>query len=79
MPMQSLQAASSLVNATMAMMIDAPAGKSVASARNAVARRSSCRRVRHSSTVNSSRNANTDMAGSEMGMPPHTASRITDE
>ena len=62
-----------------AITTEVTAGKAVASAMKPVARGSSCRPVSTSSTANSSRNANTDIAGSEIGTPPHTRVRMTDE
>src|SRR5262245_8807116 len=75
MPMQSLHFASSLLNEMYAVT----AGNAVASAMNPAALGSSCRPVSTSSTANRSRKANTDMAGSEIGTPPHTLVRMTDE
>src|SRR5687768_8105092 len=79
MPMQSLQAASSLLKEMNAITPEVTAGKAVASAMKPAARGSSWRPVRMSSTANRSRNANTDIAGSEIGTPPHTRVRMMDE
>src|SRR4029079_17295866 len=79
MPMQSLHAASSLLKEMYAITAEVTAGKAVAAAMKPAARGSSCRPVRISSTANRSRNANTDIAGSEIGTPPHTRVRRTDE
>src|SRR5688572_16099318 len=77
--MQSLHAAPSVTKDSVAIAIDVENGSVVASARNPVARRSPSRRVTSSVAAKNARNANTDIAGSETGIPPQNVFRSTDE
>jgi len=79
MPMHSLHAVPSLVSEIVAITADAATGRPHASARKPVARGSCLRRVNIRSTAKQPMNANTAIAGSEIGMPPHTRVRNTDE
>lgn len=79
MQTHSLQTVPSLESEMVSISADVSAGSAVASARNAVARRSSLRRVTRRSIAKNNRNANTDIAGSEIGSPPQTFVRKTDE
>jgi hypothetical protein len=79
MPMQSLQAASSLLREMKAITPEVTAGSAVAAARNPVARGSFCRPVRQTSIANRRMKAKTDIAGKEIGIPPQTRVRMMDE
>ncbi len=79
MPTHSLQVVPSWLSEITSITIEVSAGSADARARNAVARGSSLRRVSSRSVANSPMNANTAIAGSAIGMPPHTRVRNTDE
>jgi hypothetical protein len=77
--MHSLQVAPISCSEMNAITADAAAGSAVASARNPVARRSPCRPESAISPARKRRNANTDIAASEIGIPPHVLARKNEE
>src|SRR5690349_24351614 len=79
MPMQSLHAAPSVCSEMYAITKDAPTGNKVAASAKPVAATSSCLSRSTSHSAQNARKQNTDIAGSEIGIPPQTDDRNTDE
>src|SRR5262245_11383655 len=79
MQTHSLQVVPSCDSEMVSITIEVAAGSALASARNAVARGSSLRRVSSRSSAKNPMKPNTAIAGSEIGIPPQTLVRNTDE
>src|SRR5580692_8290520 len=75
----SLHVVPSFVSEMISMMIDVAAGSAHAATRNSAARASPLRRVSARSSVKNKMNANTLIAPSAIGIPPHTCVRKIDE